>query len=42
MGVYIVSNIVEQIVRIAILIFLIPICLEKCFDNSGISEVDML
>lgn len=29
MGVYILSNIVEQIVRIAILIFLIPICLEK-------------
>lgn len=28
MGVYILSNIVEQIVRIAILLFLIPICLE--------------
>ena len=29
MGIYILSNIVEQIVRIAILVFLIPICLEK-------------
>jgi len=29
MGVYILSNIVEQIFRIAILVFLIPICLER-------------
>ncbi len=29
MGVYILSNIVEQIVRITVLLFLIPICLEK-------------